>query len=161
MTSAADVRVASPFEPADVTALATLRYAWRAGEKGESGAYAPFELAFGEWWRAHAETHTAVLGSAAGEPAGMAWLGVFHRIPGPERFERTSAYIQSVYVRPTARGNGLGGRLVEAAIDHARDRGVGYIAVHPSEKSYPLYRRAGFADTSGVLELGLTEPRRP
>jgi len=33
--------------------------------------------------------------------------------------------------------------------------------VHPSELSYPVYERAGFALTRSVLELGLTASRQP
>ena len=91
----------------------------------------------------------------------MAWLGILVRIPGPERFDREPGMIQSVYVRPDARGQGIGAALVEAAIATARERGLDYLGVHPSERSYPVYERAGFARTSSVLELGLTAPRRP
>ena len=89
----------------------------------------------------------------------MAWLALVHRVPGPERFERLAGNLQSVYVAPASRGQGVGGALVDAVVAHARAAGLGYLVVHPSERSYPLYRRAGFVDTPKVLELGLSEQR--
>lgn len=154
------MRQAVSTEPADVAALALLRYTWCVDEGGESGEPAGFAAAFGAWWTEHESTHRAWLAERRGEPVGMAWLGLLHRVPGPERFRRVSGNVQSVYVLPTERGAGTGALLVEAVVAHARADGLGYLTVHPSELSYPLYERAGFAVSSGVLELGLAEPRQ-
>ncbi len=167
MTATADgrplltVRAADPTQTADVAALALLRYTWRVGERGESGDPAEFAAAFGTWWDENAHTHLAWLAERGGEPVGMAWLALIHRVPGPERFRRVSGNVQSVYVLATERGVGTGALLVEAVVAHARADELGYLTVHPSELSYPLYERAGFATSGGVLELGLAEPRRP
>ena len=158
---AAAVRRASVDSDHDVRALAELRFVWRHDEEGEQGELDSFGPAFTEWCAARAGTHVAFLGEVDGRVVGMAWLGILTRIPGPERFRRLSGIVQSVYVRPEARGHGLGGALVDAVVAYARQRGLDYLAVHPSELSYPVYERAGFAPTRSVLELGLTEPRRP
>jgi hypothetical protein len=44
---------------------------------------------------------------------------------------------------------------MELVLAYARDLFLDYVAVHPSERSFPLYRRLGFTDTDGVLELRL------
>ena len=159
------VRRGSVDQPRDVEALAALRYAWCSGEGGESGELADFAPAFADWWRAHADSHLPFIAYASeaphGSAIGMAWLGVLNRIPGPERFLRRSGMVQSVYVTPAARNRGVGAALLTAVIAEARALRLGYVAVHPSAQSFPLYRRAGFADTSGVLELAVAEPRRP
>lgn len=155
------VRRASVGSGADVRALADLRFTWRHDESGERGDLDTFGPAFAEWCAARAGTHVAFLGEVDGRVVGMAWLGILTRIPGPERFRRLSGIVQSVYVRPEARGHGLGGALVDAVVAHARDLGLDYLVVHPSELSYPVYERAGFALTRSVLELGLTAPRQP
>lgn len=155
------VHLASPGSPADVDALVALRFTWCHDEGGESGDLESFRPAFAQWWAGHAETHAAFLGDVDGRAAGMAWLGILTRIPGPERFRRLSGVVQSVYVRPEARGHGLGSALVQAVVGHARELGLDYLAVHPSERSYPVYERAGFGMTRSVLELGLTGPRLP
>lgn len=153
------VRIASVDEPADVAALAEVRFAWCHDEGGESGSLDAFAPAFGVWWHDHADTHLAFLAELAGRPVGMAWLGIIDRVPGPERFNRRSGMLQSVYVRPELRDRTIGSALVDSAIAYARQARLGYLMVHPSEHSYPLYERAGFAATRRVLELGLTEPR--
>lgn len=155
------VRRASVGSGADVRALADLRFMWRHDESGERGDLDTFGPAFAEWWAAHAETHVAFVGEIGGHAVGMAWLGIITRVPGPEHFRRLAGIVQSVYVRPEARGLGLGGALVDAVVAYARQRGLDYLAVHPSELSYPVYERAGFALTRSVLELGLTAPRQP
>ncbi len=155
------IRPASPSSDSDVAALAGLRFRWCHDERRESGDLATFAPAFATWWREHTTSHLAFLAETDGEPVGMAWLGILVRIPGPEHFRRRSGMIQSVYVEPAARGRGFGAALVDAAIPAAREGGRAYLGVHPSELSYPVYERAGFAQTSGVLELGLTGPRRP
>jgi GNAT superfamily N-acetyltransferase len=157
MTSA--VRLASPASDADVAALAGLRFQWCHDEGQESGDLVTFAPAFAAWWRDHATSHLAFLAEIDGEPVGMAWLGILVRIPGPEHFRRRSGMIQSVYVQPAVRGRGIGAALVDAAITAAREHGLAYLGVHPSALSYPVYERAGFAQTSGGLELGLSGPR--
>lgn len=154
-------RQATPDAPADVAALAMLRYTWRVDERGETGEPAAFATAFDAWWQEHQRSHLAWLADRDGAPVGMAWLAVVRRVPGPEHFQRIAGIVQSVYVVPGERNAGVGGLLVEAVVTYARELELDYLTVHPSERSYALYRRAGFADTGRALELGLTEPRLP
>ena len=142
--------------PGDDAAVARLRWAWRTEEAGEAGlALAEFTPAFAAWWHEHASSHLGWLAEVDGHPAGMAWLAVLDRIPGPERWERRSGSLQSVYVPPRYRGNGIGTALVAAVVDEAVRLGLDYVVVHPTERSFPLYRRAGFAEYPGALELRL------
>jgi len=149
------VRKAASDSPGDVAALAMLRYTWRGDEGDESGDPAEFSTALEQWWRDHSGTHRAWLAEREGAPVGMAWLVVVHRVPGPERFVRLAGIIQSVYVLPSERGQGTGAAAIAAVIATARDQGLDYLTVHPSDRSYPLYQRAGFADTGRALELAL------
>lgn len=155
------VRAADSTQASDVAALAMLRYTWCVDEGRESGDPSSFAAAFGTWWTEHESTHLGWLAERAGEPVGMAWLGVLHRVPGPEQFRRVAGMVQSVFVLPSERSAGAGSLLIDAIVAHARAERLGYLMVHPSERSYPLYERAGFALTRSVLELGLSEPRRP
>lgn len=143
---------------ADAERLAALRWAWRVDERGESGlAWPDFAAGFARWWGAHPD-HLAWLAAPDGEPSGavgMCWLAVGDRVPGPEVWERRNGWLQSVYVRPAYRDRGVGAALVVAASEAARRLGLDYVAVHPSERSFPLYRRAGYAPAPGVLELRL------
>lgn len=101
----------------------------------------------------HRMSHLVWLAEADQIPVGMAWLAVVHRVPGPERWMRLSGTLQSVYVVPERRGSGNGELLVHAVVDRAHLLGLDYISVHPSERSFSLYRRLGFEESSGILEL--------
>jgi GNAT superfamily N-acetyltransferase len=140
----------------DVSALGRLRFRWRVIEQGERGLdEAGFITALATWMRQHSESHFPFLAEWEGDPVGMAWLAVVDRIPGPEVFLRRSAYVQSVYVVPEQRSQGVGARLVAAALDQARALSCGYVAVHHTEGSTTLYRRLGFTDPARVLEIPL------
>lgn len=140
---------------ADVSPLAALRYEWRVKERGERGLdAASFESALLEWMHSH-PTHLPFLALHAGVPIGMAWLAVVDRVPGPEYFMRRSAYIQSVYVVGYERGGGVGTKLMQLVVSHARSEGLDYLAVHPSQQAFSMYRRFGFEETGRVLELRL------
>lgn len=120
---------------------------------------AAFVEAFVAWVHEHAATHLGFLATAGDEPVGMAFLAVIERIPGPGRWDRRAAALQSVYVRPERRGEGIGRLLCEAAIEEAARRGADYVMVHPSARSFSLYRRLGFVESGRVLELELRDRR--
>ncbi len=143
---------------AEADVLARLRWRWRTEEGGEQAAdVAQFIEAFSAWWLARVETHHAFVAEVDGDPIGMAWLVVIDRIPGPGRWLRLSGTVQSVYVQPESRGGGVGTELVSEVVAHARTLGLDYLSVHPSSRSFELYRRAGFAGSDNVLELDLVE----
>ena len=144
----------------DGVSLAELRWRWRVDERAESGLErAPFVAAFARWTSDHAGSHLAWLAEDDGYPIGMAWLAIVERIPGPGEWLRLSGNLQSVYVVPERRGGGAGRLLIDAAVRAAKARNLEYLTVHPSERSFPLYRRVGFTDYPGVLELRFNEGR--
>jgi GNAT superfamily N-acetyltransferase len=101
----------------------------------------------------HSSSHLPFLALRNEAAVAMAWLALVDRVPGPEYFLRRSAYVQSVIVVSHERVNGIGTTLMGALLAHARNLGLDYVAVHPSERSFSLYRRLGFSDTDRVLEL--------
>lgn len=139
----------------DTAALGELRWRWRE-EEGRPFfmTRAAFDTAFRRWCLDHRHSHLGWLADdEAGQPVGMAWLAILERIPGPDAWPRLSGSLQSVYVLPAARNAGAGAALVAAVVAEARARALSYVVVHPSERSFPLYRRAGFSESGHVLEL--------
>jgi GNAT superfamily N-acetyltransferase len=144
------VRVATIDDASD---LARLRFDWRSEERGERGLDRPsFDRAFRSWMLDHQRSHLAFLVRRRGRTIGMAWLALVDRVPGPQ-YRRRSAYVQSVYIEPGARSGGIGTRLMECVLTHARTLDLDYLAVHPSERAFSLYERLGLRRSDGVLEL--------
>ena len=62
------------------------------------------------------------------------------------------AYLEELYVVPGRRGRGLGRALLEAAMDHARERGAARMDLGTSETDVAaraLYESAGFTNREG------------
>jgi ribosomal protein S18 acetylase RimI-like enzyme len=62
------------------------------------------------------------------------------------------AYLEELYVVPERRGHGLGRALLEAAMEHARERGAARIDLNTSETDVAaraLYKSAGFTNREG------------
>ncbi len=151
--TARDAITVRPGGPNDAADLAGLRWRWRVDERGEvAPSTADFTAAFAGWAADHRDTHLPFVAHCGEEAIGMTWLAIITRVPGPGIWRRVSGLLQSVYVVPEHRNAGVGARLVTATLDAARDRGLDYVIVHPSERSFPLYRRLGFAESGGVLE---------
>jgi GNAT superfamily N-acetyltransferase len=93
------------------------------------------------------------LGELDGVAGAMAWLAIVDRVPSPATPVRTNGYIQSVYVIPPLRNAGHGSVLLQAVVDEAKQLGLDYLAVHPSQFAFPFYKRLGFAPTARVLEM--------
>jgi GNAT superfamily N-acetyltransferase len=147
---------------ADSAALADLRWAWRAVERSEVGLPRPeFVAQFERWFLEHRGSHFAFLAQAGSLAVGMAWLAMIERVPGPGTWTRLAGHLQSVYVLPAYRNDGVGAALVTAALGKASESDFDYVVVHPSARSFPLYRRLGFRETEAVLEVDLRAHRSP
>ena len=135
--------------------LARLRWRWRTEEADERPAvtFDEFAASFDRWLAEREASHVGVVADVDGMAVGMGWLAIVERVPGPESWRRLSGFVQALYVEPEHRGSGLGQVLVDALVAEARSRGLQYVSVHPSARSLPLYRRAGFVDTDRVLQL--------
>jgi GNAT superfamily N-acetyltransferase len=103
----------------------------------------------------HRRTHLPFLVEVEGRSVGMAWLVIVERVPGPEKWKRLSGFLQSVYVTPEHRNDGLGSLLMGTLIAGARREGLEYLSVHPSPRSFPFYRRLGFTGEGSLLFLAL------
>lgn len=152
----AAVRPADLTSSTDVLALCSLRWEWRL-DRGERppNPRPVFEHDFTEWCAQHAATHRAFLAEIGGDGVGMAWYGVYDRVPGPEHWTRRSGSVQSVYVTPSAREAGIGATLIRALLVHAAAEGLDHLLLHPTDRSAPLYRRLGFAPRDQAMEIDL------
>jgi ribosomal protein S18 acetylase RimI-like enzyme len=88
---------------------------------------------------------------------GCVWLQFVEKIPHPSRgrWERPIAYVTNMYVEPALRDEGLGARLLDAAMAYAREQETAEAVVWPTPRSVSFYRRAGFGTEAAPLGIDL------
>jgi ribosomal protein S18 acetylase RimI-like enzyme len=149
-----------PAAPADADALAALRWEFRGGRQPTIETREDFVARCSAWMRAAlapggpAGPWSAWIAETDRRAVGQVWLQIFSKLPNPNGEGRFHAYVSNLYVQPAARG-GVGSRLLEAAVAHAKANGVDRIVLWPTDRSVPLYIRRGFRREGGVMELML------
>ncbi|ROP66276.1 GNAT family N-acetyltransferase [Curtobacterium sp. ZW137] len=141
--------------PADMPAVADLRWRWSIDEDGRTPGQSPaaYRDAMTAFALEHPETHRCVVAERDGAVLGMAWLGLTARPPAPNRpGGRITADVQTVYVHPDVRGEGVAGRLVDRLLEIADELGTERVSVHSSVDGERLYRRLGFGDARLLLQ---------
>jgi GNAT superfamily N-acetyltransferase len=149
VTGAVTVRMAGP---EDVHRLAALRQEYAEEDQGPADD-PEFEARYVGWQAGAAQKRVfwvAEVGSAA---IGMLNLSVFERMPRPDRPDSRWGYIGNVFVLATYRNQGIGARLLDAALVYARSFGFARVVLSPSERSIPFYSRAGFRPATSLLVL--------
>jgi len=88
---------------------------------------------------------------AGGEPVGLAWAKI-------ENPDDDVAHLYQMWVAPEFRGAGIGRRLVNAAINWARDRGVKVMVLDVTCGNVPAAR---LYESMGFRPVGIPVPLRP
>ena len=91
-------------------------------------------------------------------PVGAAWLRLFPSDDPGYGFVAADVPELSIAVASESRGRGVGGRLLDALVDVARDEGhrAVSLSVEPDNPARRLYQRAGFvrvADDGGAWTM--------
>lgn len=146
--------------PADAQALAALRWEWArdvppAADDPEWRAYRDHMV---QWMTRHEKTHIAFIAEDGERAIGMAWLALLARVPDPGSFTRVGGDVQSVYVNPAWRGQGIGIRLVKAVIERGSAEAK-HLTVRTGPSATPFYPQFGFAANMSSLERVL-DPKR-
>ncbi|MFD9477506.1 MULTISPECIES: GNAT family N-acetyltransferase [Streptomyces] len=142
-------------QPEDADALARLR--WRFKQEDEPvpvGEEGPFVQECSEWTRARlAGAWLAWVAEMDGEVCGHVFVGRVEKVPKPGPGADALGYLTNFYVCPEYRNQGIGRALLDEAVRHGRQSPLDTLIVWPSERSAPLYVRAGFSTPEEVLEL--------
>ena len=143
-----------PASDEELARVAELRWQW-ISENGEvpAGDRAEFVRHFAAWARRNAASHQCLVVVRGAVVIGMAWLAVVPRVPTPHAYERESGDVQCVYVVPGERDSGVGGRLIEAVLERARELGLERVTVHSSPRAIPAYARRGFVTSPRLLHV--------
>jgi GNAT superfamily N-acetyltransferase len=150
MTVMTDIRRATPD---DASALAELRWEFRAGREPPTEAHDAF-VARCAAWMAHELAGTAWRAWVAvddGRLVGQVWTHLIAKIPNPVAERERHAYISNLYVQPEARG-GIGTQMLETVLRWADENGVDRVVLWPSERSVTLYERHRFKRDDEVME---------
>jgi GNAT superfamily N-acetyltransferase len=137
----------------DIAELAQLLWRDTRDEEPSKQSVRAFAEDLAQWWGAHQHSHAAFVARLlASEIVGMAWVALLPRVPRPGATSRLSADIQSVFVMPEHRGQGIGSALVEAASEHATRLGALRVTVQSGRKAVPVYERLGFESSRQLLQ---------
>lgn len=161
MTTALDIDVRRAHD-GELDQVVRLRWIWATIDNGETPEMDEPTYVSGavEWARDHTETHIPfVAATGSGEIVGMAWLALTPRVAHTRGFRRWSGDLQSCYVLPEYRNQGVGGRLVRATLEAATQCGAEHVTVHASADSVAVYERSGFRPSPRLLfiDAAITE----
>ena len=141
---------------ADTVTIAALRRRWSEEQAGEDLDDPSFDGVFEAWFDREQDQRVTLLAEVDGEPCGMLNMLVFTRMPKPGRPVSRWGYVANVYVDAAHRDRGVGARLLEECIAHARRNEFARLVLSPSERSVPFYERAGFGPASNLMVQDLT-----
>jgi GNAT superfamily N-acetyltransferase len=137
----------------DIADLAVLLWRDTLHEEPSGQSVEAFAEDLAQWWSAHQHSHLAFVARLpSSKIVGMAWVALLPRVPRPGATNRLSADIQSVFVMPEHRRQGIGSALVEAATEHATRLGSLRVTVQSGRKAVPIYERLGFESTRQLLQ---------
>ena len=124
-------------------------------------ALADAEARSDEGWTelAASVTHPSVHAAYVAELAGVA-IGMVYALT--DQVDATIGRLGGMWVRPSARGSGVGAALAEAVVEWCRagDKRCIQLGVVPGEAAERLYRRAGFELTGASKPFPGAESRR-
>ena len=147
-----------PATAADAPELARLR--WDASAEDTAihpETFPRFLATFREFWLAAMESGrwSVWVAEQDGRLIGNVWVERVGKVPRPWASSSEYGYVTNVYVEPEWRSRGMGGTLVEEAVRQAREQGLEFLIVWPSEASIPFYERAGFRRSPDAMEFHL------
>jgi GNAT superfamily N-acetyltransferase len=143
---------------ADLAAIAGLRREWTQEQDGDI-ADPDFDENLAAWFVRESSRRIMWMAEEGGRPVGMMNLAIYERMPRPGRALSRWGYLGNVFVLAAYRNRGIGSQLVSATLNYADENGFVRVVLSPTERSIPLYERAGFGPAD-VLMLR-TPPQVP
>jgi GNAT superfamily N-acetyltransferase len=137
-------------EYADLAAIVQLRREWTREEDGDIPD-PDFEENLTAWFGREWSGRIMWLAEEGGRPVGMMNLAIYERMPRPGRALSRWGYLGNAFVLAAYRNRGIGSQLVSAALNYADRNGFVRVVLSPTERSVPLYERAGFGPADALM----------
>ena len=153
-----------PAIPDDAPALAALRFEFRASLRTTREGEQAFVARCADWMRQRLSSGAAWhcwLAQDDHTAVGHLWLQVVEKIPNPGFELERHAYLTNFYLRESARGAGVGTRMLGAALEWCDGHGVDVVFLWPTAASRPLYERHGFVAADAVLTRQIAQHVKP
>jgi GNAT superfamily N-acetyltransferase len=116
-----------------------LRAQWTGGASDPA-----FQEHVRAWLVAEGDRRLVWIATLGADPAGMAMLLEYRRMPHPDRPDSRWGYVGNMFVREDLRNRGIGSALLAAIIAESEARDYARLVLSPTERALPFYRRAGF-----------------
>jgi GNAT superfamily N-acetyltransferase len=139
----ADARIRTAgADDALIVAALTLQCARDRGGSAESG----FLDRFAGAWAAQRHSHPVWIAEAADQHAGFLQAVVVEDLPWPGRSTTAGELVvQTLFLRPEHRGQGVGELLLRAAVEQARRDQRWAVSIASGAMTQPMLERVGFA----------------
>ncbi len=140
----------------DMAALAALRRSWLEERSGRAVDDPGFEAAFEQWWRMELVRRTFWLAEVGTPRQGFTAIGSINvveivHMPRPGSRGGRIGHVGNAFVLASFAGRGVPGALLNAAVEHARERRYRRLLLAPTAGSAAFYRRAGFVSAGESL----------
>jgi GNAT superfamily N-acetyltransferase len=136
----------------DLPVLARLRWECHTeGHPADERDFESYRIGFARWWSAQQGRCRAVVAVDGSQVVGMGFLALVDRVPSPGSLDRHHGDIQSMYVVPAYRNEGVGTAVLRALLDLACRSGCERIEVHSGRRAVPFYERSGFEHLDRLL----------
>ncbi len=147
----------------DAAELARMRYEFRSALAPATESEAAFRRRCESWMASRLARHDDWVCWVATDDreriVGSIWVQIIEKLPNPVNEPERHGYITSFFVEEKARGAGVGGRLLGAALEVCTRRACDSVILWPTARSRALYERHGFAAANGLMELRIGKRR--
>lgn len=101
--------------------------------------------------------HIACFAETDSQPIGCGGLCLHDEMPSPDNPTGRCAYLMNIYVRPAARGQHIGHRIVRWLVGQALAHGITKIYLETSDAGRHLYKSLGFGNMKDMMCLSFEE----
>ena len=143
------------YKAEDVPQLIRMRFDFTAESKDIAPElYEPFHIECTEFFNEIKETDrwNIWIAEVEGVIVSHIFVEIIDTVPRPGRKKSPYGYVTNVYTVPEYRSKGIGGKIMEENNSWAKEYGLSFLVVWPSETSVEFYKKHGFEQEKEVMK---------